>query len=143
MVKKIIAKPHLFFFGLVPIFVFIGLINREKFININIDYFYFDIKINLLCYLSSIFLLLIGFNYFSLEWANKKPRKILTIFHLVLQIISLISFFILIFSINTKGSFEIEILNNYLFFLVSFLIFLLSVFIHLINFFTSLFLKTK
>ncbi|MEE9407780.1 MAG: hypothetical protein V3V28_06880 [Polaribacter sp.] len=44
--RRIIAKPHLFFFGLIPVLIFIALFYGEKSIDINIHdtYFVSDIK---------------------------------------------------------------------------------------------------
>ena len=141
--KKIIIKPHLFFFGLVPIFVVIGVFNLKNYINLNIDYLNFDLSISLLCNISAVFFLLIGFNYYALLWVQKEPKKPLTIAHIILQLISLIPFILLIFSINfSKNNFSI-FTNTNLILIISFIIFLISVFVHLINFFTSLFLKSK
>jgi hypothetical protein len=99
------------------------------------------------CYIAAVFFCLIGFNYFSLFWAKKKPKIWLTSIHIVLQIVSLIPFIIAIFSVQTDGTFSTNGFFAFMpvdqAFMLSFLIFLFSVFIHLINFFTSLFLKTK
>ena len=92
MLKKIISKPYLFFFGLVPLFVIIGLLNMKSYINLSIDYLNFDLDISLLCNISAVFFLLIGFNYYSLFWVQKEPKKSLTITHIILQLISLIPF---------------------------------------------------
>lgn len=135
MLKKIIAKPHLFFFGLVPLFLILGLFKRESYINLKVNYLNFDLDISLLCYISSVFFLLIGVNYFSLYWIQKYPKKVLTISHIVLQSFSLIPFILIVFSFNFN--------QTYLVLVLSFIIFLFSIIIHLINFFTSLFLKTK
>lgn len=135
MLKKIIAKPHLFFFGLVPLFLILGLFKRESYINLKVNYLNFDLDISLLCYISSVFFLLIGFNYFSLYWVQKYPKKALTISHIVLQLFSITPFILIVFSFNFS--------QTYLVLVLSFIIFLFSIIIHLINFFTSLFLKTK
>ena len=141
--KKFINKPHLFFFGLIPVFIVIALFRGNK----TIDLTYFIIEMNHWYYFSTVFFGLIGLNYFSLVWANKPPKKWLTITHLFLQIFSLILFFT-IHNWNWIGkqySSELNILNDNstIVLFISLLVFILSVFIHLVNFFTSLLLKTE
>lgn len=147
MVKRIIAKPHLFFFALVPIFILLSFIAGEKVIDINISVIYFALEYHLLFLFSAVFFAMIGINYFSLSWTEKPPKKWLTIIHLALQIIALI----LLFTNNNwnwirkKSLNEIEIINDNsnIIITLSFLTFILSVFFHLTNFFTSLFLKKE
>jgi len=135
MLRKIIVKPHLFFFGLVPLFVILGLSKKENYINLSFNYLIFDLDISLICNISAVFFLLIGFNYYSLYWVQKFPKKSLTISHILLQLLSLIPFILLVFSFNFS--------QTYLVLIGSFIVFLFSIIIHLINFFTSLLLKTK
>ena len=145
MLQKIINKPHLFFFSLVPLFVILGIIKGNTPIDLNISYIYYLINVDFWCYISAVFLGLIGLNYLSLYWVKKPINKVLTIIHIVLQIICLIPYFYAILSLNEEGnlptdsSMEIHNLKNFL--AVAFLLFLVSLLIHLINFFTSLFLK--
>ena len=145
MVKKIINKPHLFFFGLIPIFVILGIIKRNTPINLNISYIYYLINVDLWCYISAVFLALIGLNYLSLYWVKKPVNKWLTIMHIFLQIVCLLPYFYAILNLNDKGEFSsngiIEIHNLKMILAIAFLLFLISLLIHLINFFSSLFLK--
>ena len=145
--KKIIAKPHLFFFGLVPIFIIIAFLSGDKVIDINIYNTYFVMEKYHLYLFSATFFAMIGINYFSLFWAEKPPKKWLTIIHLILQTIALT---LLLTSNNwnwllgnNNSTLLDNIANSSTIIIFSFLIFLLSIFVHLINFFTSLFLKTK
>lgn len=143
--KKIIAKPHLFFFALVPIYILIGLIKKNTPIDLNITYIYYLINVDFWCYVSAVYFALIGLNYFSLNWAQKKPNKWLTILHIILQIISSLPFLWTIFKLDKNGNllegdfFALVKLESVL--MISFILFLLSIFTHLINFFTSLFFK--
>jgi hypothetical protein len=139
--KKIIAKPHLFFFGLALLFVIIASINGKNNLEINIGLVNFDIQVKILCLISSLFFVLIGFNYFSIFWANKQPRKRLTIIHIVLQIIALTPFIYLLSTVNNSSDTNLELLiaTNF----IGFLIFLFASLLHLINFFSSLFLKKE
>ena len=147
MVNKIITKPHIFFFGLVPIFIILAFLSKDKTLDINIYDIYFVITNYHFFLFSAIFFAMLGINYFSLYWAEKTPKKWLTIGHISLQIISFL--FLLTRNnwnwINSKSYSEIGIINDNsnLIIFIAFLIFLLSVFIHLINFFTSLFLKKQ
>lgn len=146
--KKIISKPHLFFFGLIPIVLILGFIYKAEVIDINISYMYFMVKYNNLSYFFAVFFGLIGLNYFSLYWGKKKPFKWLTIIHLLLQTFALVLFF-------TKDNWnwlgkndspaELNITVDYsnLVLLLSISIFIISAFIHLINFFGSLISKSK
>ena len=143
MLKKIIAKPHILFFSFVPIFIIIGLFKMKTFFNINVDYIYFDLNVSLVCNITAVFFLLIGFNYYSLIWVQKTPKKTLTIIHIVLQLLTLIPFITLVFSIDSKDSSSLHFLNNYFILIISFLVFIVSTFIHLINFFSSLFSKSE
>lgn len=133
MLKNIITKPHLFFFGLVPIFLCIAFFKKENYLNLNIDYFNFDVSISLLSNTAAIFFLLIGINYFSISWAKKTPKKALTSIHIFLQILTLIPYTILLIAPNYALS--------YFIFILAFIIFLVSLLIHFINFFSSLLLK--
>jgi hypothetical protein len=145
--KKIITKPHLFFFGFAFTFVLLGFYKKESIANIAIFGTYFVFFKDLWCYISAIFFFLIGLNYFCLIWAKKVPKLWLTTAHLFLQIVSLIPFMHIIFILEPNNKLTG---TNFLYFMdldqvliISFIIFLISIFIHLINFFTSLFLKTK
>ncbi|MDG1041195.1 MAG: hypothetical protein P8H13_01240 [Polaribacter sp.] len=145
--KKFISKPHLFFFGLVPLFIILGLIKKDALMDVNISYVYFELAISTLCYLSAIFFSLIGLNYFSVLLSGKKLKKGLTITHIILQLIAFIPFIYLIISINNDGNISSDskslVEKLVLFLFIGFFFFLLSILIHLINFFSSLFLKTK
>ena len=90
--KKIIRKPHLFFFGLIPVFLIIGFINRNIPIDINISFIYYLINVDFWCYVSAVYFGLIGINYLSLNIIKKEPKKGLTITHLVLQILCLLPY---------------------------------------------------
>ncbi|MFK8060174.1 MAG: hypothetical protein AB8B78_08805 [Polaribacter sp.] len=145
--KKIIAKPYLFFFGLVPACVILAFLFGDKALDIAIYDIYFVISYFHLYLFSAIFFAMIGINYFSLYWAEKPPKKWLTITHLVLQIIAIIIFVITNSRSWTGKPIEpgLPMINDYsnILTIISILIFILSVFFHLINFFTSLFLKTE
>ena len=146
--KKIISKPHSFFFTLIPIVLILGFIFKEKDIDINISYAYFLISYSDFSYFFAVFFGLIGLNYFSLYWGQKKPIKWMTRIHIILQAISLLLFF-------TKDNWnwlgrnespnELSMTLDYsnLILILSISIFIISAFIHLINFFVSLISKSK
>ena len=146
--KNIISKPHLFFFGLIPIILIVGYIYKDESIDINISYAYYLISYKQLSYFFAVFFGLIGLNYFSLYWAKRPTKKGLTIVHMVLQCLSLLLFF-------TKNNWNwldqevypegINISADYsnLVLIIAFFIFLISAFVHLINFFISLLIKSK
>ena len=88
---------------------------------------------------------MIGFNYFSLDWAGKTPKKALTILHIILQIIAL---FLLMTKqrwnwLGTQYPAELNLLNDHseTVIYISMMFFMSSIFIHLLNFFVPLFLK--
>lgn len=145
--NKVITRPYLFFFGLVPICILFSFLIGDKTLDINIydtylviTYFHFHL-------FSATYFAMIGLNYFALHWAEKPPKKGLTIVHLLLQIVAIL----LIFTNNNwnwigqqPGS-ENPLLNDNsnIAIAISVLIFLLSAFIHLINFLTSILLKKE
>ena len=143
----LIKKPHIFFFGLVPIFIIIGFLSTDKIFDFNIYNNYFTITYFHFHLFSAIFYAMIGINYYSLNWAQKPPKKWLTTVHLILQTISLCLLFTKdnwnwlgkqhydgILILNDSSNFD---------FIIALLIFLLSLFIHLINCFSSLLLKKR
>nr|WP_298993404.1 hypothetical protein [uncultured Polaribacter sp.] len=143
--KKIIRKPHLFFFGLIPIFLIIGFINRNIPIDINISFIYYLINVDFWCYVSAVYFGLIGINYLSLNIIKKEPKKGLTITHLVLQVLCLLPYLYAVLNLDENGnlpnsSFFNSVEFNYIF-IGGFLLFITSIFVHLINFFSSLLLK--
>lgn len=144
--RKLIKKPHYFFFGLVPIFILIAIFKGENAVDINIHATYFVISVKHLCFISAIFFCLIGINYFSLIWMEKPPKKWLTIIHIILQVLSLIPFIYWLF-VEASEDLNSNYWNFYQFMIVSlliaFILFTLSVLIHLTNFLSSIFLKKE
>lgn len=145
MVKKIIAKPQLFFFGLTFAFLILGFINRHEELPINVGDIYYVLSLDIWFYLSAVFYTLIGFNYVILVWSEKQPKKWLSILHMILQIGSLVL-------LMTKNNWSwlgkqypiaLNILNDNseTVAFIATLLFFTSIFVHLINFFTTLFLK--
>ncbi|WP_334058355.1 hypothetical protein [Polaribacter sp. P097] len=142
--KKFITKPHLFFFYLIPVFLILGFVKRNVPIDVSISYIYYLINVDFWCYVSAVYFGLIGLNYLALNWANKSPQNILTILHILLQIIALLPYLYAIFNLDETGNLQTETLLGFdlnSLFLISFFLFLVSIFIHLINFLASLFLK--
>ncbi|MFT5762251.1 MAG: hypothetical protein ACI8WA_001377 [Polaribacter sp.] len=145
--KKLITKPYLFFFGMIPVSIILALVFNNDEVIINYYDGNFIAQIKYIYYLSAIFFGLIGFNYFSIHWANKTPKKGLTIVHIALQIIS----FTLLITRNNWSWLHSEnqtteglaIDNSNLIILFSFLVFLLATLFHLVNFFGALFSKSK
>jgi cytochrome bd-type quinol oxidase subunit 2 len=144
ILKKLIAKPHLFFFGLIPIFVLGAILSGNSVIDLNIHTIYFLMSIKHLGLLSAFFFLLIGANYFLLYWAQKPPQKGLTVLHVVLQILALIPFIYSFWYMNSDGQFIentfFSIIDLNIALLISFLLFLISILIHIINLLISAFL---
>lgn len=143
----IIRKPHLFFWGIIPIFIIISFLKGESAFDLNIYDTYAVLPISNLCYLSVFFFGLIGINYYVLFWAKKPPKKQLTSIHFILQTLSLVFFIYLMFTVSSSENlvetpYNSSINENTLF-IVSFVLFLLATIIHFINFFISLFVKRE
>lgn len=138
--NKIINKPYLFFWGLIPICLIIGFLLKSSGMNI---YYYggnFVINYWALFVFSSIFFGLIGINYFALNIIKKPNKRGLTIAHLSLQILAIILLFFYIYQTQKENTnFHSDFLNLSL--LIAVFIFLIASFIHLINFFLSLISK--
>ncbi|APZ46943.1 hypothetical protein BW723_11900 [Polaribacter reichenbachii] len=145
--KKIINKPYLYFFALIPLYITIGLIKRNVPIDINITYIYYLINVDFWCYVSAVYFSLIGINYVALDWAKKCPKKWLTISHIILQTLAIIPFIYAVLRLDEngllKGNQFLGILNLEAVLIFSFFLFLLSIFVHLVNFFVSLLLKRE
>lgn len=142
--KLFTKKPHLFFFYGVPIFLILGFIKRNVPIDLSISYIYYLINVDFWCYVSAVYFGLIGLNYLALNWANKTPKKALTVLHIILQIASILPYLYAILNLDENGTLQKQTLfdiNLNSLFVVSFFLFLISIFIHLINFLDSLFLK--
>lgn len=138
--QKLITKPHLFFWGLAPIMGICALVFKDSLLRISYYNGVLDIKFRFLFLFSAIFFVLIGFNYYSLHWMKKFPRKWLSVSHIILQTLALLVLVYYAAVIDQKSTADsVEQLNMYFFF--AFVIFLLATLVHLINFFVTLALK--
>lgn len=138
--QKLLEKPYLFFFGLVPVTLILSFLFRNKALNIAYYEGELSIKYKSIFLLMSVFFILLSLNYIALAWATKKPKKWGTIFHILLQFISLILFIVYAFKVNkSSSSYQTDILNIIM--LLSVSLFILSIFIHFINFFVSLLME--
>ncbi len=146
--KKIILKPHIFFFSLIPVVIILGYLLKNNSVNIALYNETFSIALNHISLYFAVFFGLIGLNYFSLHFGNKTPYKWMTIIHLSMQIIALLLFFSKDYW-NVLGennfSFGLNINMDYatLILFISFILFVFGTMIHLINFFASLINKSK
>ncbi|GGH01922.1 hypothetical protein GCM10011416_20890 [Polaribacter pacificus] len=147
--KKLISQPHRFFFGLVPVCIVLAFVFFKDLIEFEYYGGFIEAPLKYIYFFSALFFTLIGFNYYSVHWANKPLIKGLTRAHILLQCTALI----LLISRNhwtwlagdeTQNESTTAVFGspNFIFFM-AFLIFLLATFIHLINFFISLFRKSK
>lgn len=140
--KKIINKPHLFFFSLIPLCLIIAYFLKSSGIEIAIYGGSFNISYWILFTFSSIFFTLIGINYFALNLINKPAKKWLTIIHIVLQVFSFILLFFYIYQTKKETTnYHQDILSVSL--IVASFLFLVASFFHLINFFLSITSKKK
>jgi hypothetical protein len=137
-VKTIIKKPHIFFFSLVPLFIIIGVLKTDGIIDVTINNTFFAIKTHYWCYFSAIFIGLIGLNYYMLYWAKKQTIHILSLFHIMFQVASLVPFIFCIFFLNTKTVFTSNFLSDsvdfYAILSVSYILFIISICFHVLNF---------
>jgi hypothetical protein len=139
--KKLISKPHLFFLGIIPIVFIFGYLNKT--LTIDLEYLggIFSISLWSICLFSCVFFLLISFNYLTLNWTHKKPKKVLTLLHISVQVISFGVFYY--YKTMFLGA-EKELYNPInIYLILSFFLFIIATMIHLINFFASLMAKTK
>ena len=139
--KKIITRPHLFFLSVIPIVFIFGLLNKGQ--TMDIEYFGGVLPINIwsVSLFSSVFFLLISFNYLTLFWTDKNPKKVLSILHIVFQILSFGFFYYYKTMHHGVQNEQINQINDVL--IISILLFVLATMIHLINFFTALIRKSK
>ncbi len=145
--KKLIAKPHIFFFGLIPISILLAYFFNSEGINFRYYGASLTVELKYIYYVAAFFFGLIGINYFSIHWAKKTPKKGLTQIHIILQGFS----FLLLITYN-KWSWiqsaknlnkDFVIDNSNLILFISFILFILASIIHVFNFFLSLFSKSK
>lgn len=144
--NRIINKPHLLFFGLVPLFIIISFLRSDASFTLNLYDTYFVVGIPYLCYVSAAFFGLIGVNYYLLYWSKKPHRKALTSMHVIFQLISLLFYVYSMFSVSGSNDlangYPSSIDENGLF-AISFILFLIATILHFINFFMSLFAKRE
>lgn len=139
--KKIIQKPHLFFLGIIPLIFVFGLINKDQ--SLNLEYFggVFSISFWTVTLFSCVFFLLISFNYLTLLWTDKKPKKILSLLHIIFQALAFACFYFYKVKFHGVQNEQFNQINDFL--IVSLLLFILATMIHLINFFSSIISKSK
>tara|TARA_R110001592_G_scaffold7066_5_gene39884 strand:- start:136 stop:573 length:438 start_codon:yes stop_codon:yes gene_type:complete len=145
-VKTIIKKPHIFFFSLVPLFIIIGILKTDGIIDVTINNTFFAIKTHYWCYFSAVFISLIGLNYYMLYWAKKQTIHILSLFHIMFQVASLVPFIFCVFFLNSKTVFTSSFLSDsidfYAILSVSYILFIISICLHVLNFILAFLKKT-
>lgn len=139
--EKIVIKPHIFFFVFAFLMVLLGLFSDHKDANFNIHDTYFVFNVSFVFYVSAALFVLMGLNYWALQWAEKPAKKLLTILHIILQIIALVPLIYGLLFIDYE-KYEGNLLYITISITVGFVLFIISLFIHFINFFISLFSKT-
>lgn len=135
--KKIIRKPYLFFLALIPLVVLAGIFNKDGAIDFNIYATYIVISIWHVSMFSAVFFFLIFVNYYSLFIMKKPVKRILTVLHIVLQVIALFPLLYVIFTSKIERNF-VETIDMNVLLVLGFVVFLLASLIHFINFFISL-----
>lgn len=138
LLMKKFLRPQWFFLLISILMLVIGYLNKEN--NLNLTLFGAIIKVSSfsICLLSAFFFFLIFINYSALYLINKKPKKPLTIIHIVLQLIAVIPFIYFLFTSKYFNDYSsISEMNLVLF--LAFILFLIASVIHIINFVLSLF----
>ena len=146
--KKIIEKPHIFFFILIPVVIVLGQFNQEQFIAMDISFVQNNIYYDKITYFFALFFGLVGLNYFSIYWGNKKPNTWMTVLHILFQVLALLLFFTKdhwnwLHSLAPSTEQYVTIDNTNTMLILSLLLFMFAAFIHLINFFVTLISKPK
>ena len=136
--EKVFKNTSGFFISLSIITLILGFIKKGSLIDLSYFMTFLKVDVWSLAVVSSIFVLLVGVNYASLSFIGKETKKILTITHIILQIISIIPFYYIILTTNLSLEPELNTIYNIVL-LFSFVVFILSLVIHLINFFASIF----
>lgn len=138
--KKIINRPQTFFIILAILILILGLFNKDGAIKLAVYGTYFNLKTWSVCLFSSVFFVLIAINYASLSITQKRPKRFLTILHIVLQVLALIPLIYFIFNAETNRSYE-QVSQMNIILIAAFLLFIVATIIHLVNFIASLVAK--
>lgn len=145
--NKIIDKPYIPFFVLIPVFIIITFFKYNAVMDINFHDTYFVIEVTYLCYLSAFFFALVGLNYYVLHLGKKPPKKGLTIAHIIFQAFSLLLYIYSLLSTTENSDsliyFNDNAIDQNTIFALSFILFLIATVIHFINFITSLLAKRE
>lgn len=139
---KYLKTPQVFFISLA---VFISIIGfYKKGTNLDLNYFLAFLLVDVwsVAMVSAVFFLLISMNYASLSLVKRKPKKIFSRAHIILQVIALIPLVYLMLKATEKSQPEFVAASNIVL-IASFIVFLLSVILHLIGFFMAILSKNK
>ncbi|MCF2876216.1 MULTISPECIES: hypothetical protein [unclassified Tenacibaculum] len=148
--RKLLIRPHVFFWGVIPIILLAGMYrvndSIEGFLDINVHDTYFVVdRLHLLGFMVFLFVLL-GLGYWGAYVNKRKLINGITFLHILLTFISLISFLIILFFptkneiISNNAMFDsLEIANIVLTF--SFLLFLIGQLFYPINILSALIRK--
>lgn len=140
--KQLLDRPQLVFLILAPIVLISGTINKGDMVDIIMYDTILVLDIWYTSLYSTVFFLMIALNYSVLNYVKKKPVRMLTRFHIVLQILALLPFLYFFFTSNTeRGVYESEQMMIVL--ILSFLLFLLATLLHFTNFIVSLLRKKR
>ena len=93
--KKLFKNPHYIFWLSIPIILFIGLINPERSLEINIYDTYYIFFLQDLTYLFSLIFLITGLGYWLMRKTNIKLSNRLNIIHIILTFGGIILIWIL------------------------------------------------
>ena len=131
--KRMLNKPHMFFWGLIPIILLIGMFevynSVDDFLDINIHDTYFVIdRFHLLGFMIFLFILL-GLGYWGTYLNKRKLITGITFLHVILNFIALLSF---------VSSFFLSFEDVNMILTVGFLVFVLAQLLYPINILSAL-----
>ena len=140
--SRILRKPQLFFLPLALLTLIVGLLNKSDYFLISYYTTYIDLSVWSVSVFSSIFFMLVSVNYFSLTLTGRSPKKVLTILHILFQIIALIPLFYYSFNAGQERT-DVQIIQMNSILLLAFLVFLFASLLHITNFIVSLISKKE
>lgn len=138
--KRLLKTPQAFFILLAILIMVVGIVKDGAQLDLNYFLAFLLVDVWSVALVSALFFALISVNYASLSLTGKRPKKSLTITHIVLQVVALIPLVYYMFTAGPKTTGESVAYSNMVL-LISFFVFLVSVVVHLINFFYSLLKK--
>lgn len=112
IVRMIITKPYLLFWGIIPVMLLLNVFNGTETIDVNVHDTYFVIEMGFIYYFVSVILGLIGFGYWVTQKANRKLSSWLNAIHIVITFGALIALLIIPYVFNSKSQSDFPLYDN-------------------------------